>query len=134
MPGHLSEIVKKDDVEDASGGDSEVVGSGADLEVGSFKEFDKQGIVAENEKEGGEWTALFDTIPDVDGSVRSDGGRNPDIRKQVLNGKGKPRGESLFGEGGKDKVVADGVEGLSVVGEKRKELFSGAPFRVEFVP
>ena len=135
--GDLSKSVQEreggDDVEDTGGGDSEVVGGGADFEIGCVEEFGEQGVIAENEEEGGERAALFHTALDVDGGDGGDTGRNPDVGKQVLNSKNEPRRKALFGESGKDKIMPNGVEGLPVISEKSKKLLPSTPFGVEFI-
>ena len=60
----IEEREGRDDVKNTRRGNREVISRGPDAEVRFPEKLDQEGVVAQDEEEGGERAALFDTVFD----------------------------------------------------------------------
>ena len=106
-----------DDGVEGGGGDGKVLGKGAvRIAVDTFEEYE-EGVVAEGEKERGEWATLLDPPVDSEGeaSVLGEDGEDTDMVEERVERGDEPGGGLDFAEQNKDEVVINRVEGLGRV-------------------
>ena len=115
-----------DDGVERGGGNGEVVGKGAiRIAFDAFEE-DEEGVVAESEKERGEWASLLDPPVDSEGEariLRKDREDTNMVEEGVKRGN-EPCGSIDFAKQNKNEVMIDRVKGLGRVEEEDEVLAS----------